>query len=137
MKTKLLVVDDQPGMTRVVALVADSLGFETRSVNCPFQATDAFLDFRPDIMIIDMIMPEKDGIDVLHEILATGHACRIIVMSGLSEAYLRLSQGIARFYGREVTVLRKPFRRHELASLLLAAEAPQQARRHLELVVSA
>ncbi|HEY6432985.1 MAG TPA: response regulator [Acetobacteraceae bacterium] len=137
MKTKLLVVDDQPGMTRVVALVAGSLGFETRAVNCPFEATDAFLEFQPDIVIIDMIMPEKDGIDVLHEILVTGQACRIIVMSGLSEAYLRLSEGIARFYGREVTVLRKPFRRGELSSMLLAAEAPPQVRRHLELVVSA
>lgn len=137
MKTKLLVVDDQPGVTRVVALVAGSLGFETRSVNCPFQAIDAFLEFQPDIVIIDMIMPEKDGIDVLHEILVTGKVCRIIVMSGLSEAYLRLSQGIAGFYGREVTLLRKPFRRDELSSLLLAGEAPQPVRRHLELVVSA
>jgi two-component system alkaline phosphatase synthesis response regulator PhoP len=137
MRKKLLVVDDQPGMTRVVALVAGSLGFETRAVNCPFEAIDAFLDFEPDIVMIDMIMPEKDGIDVLHEILVTGRACRIIIMSGLSEAYLRLSEGIARFYGRDVSVLRKPFRRNELASLLLANEALQPVRRHLALVVSA
>jgi CheY-like chemotaxis protein len=122
MEQKLLIIDDQLGMAKVIALIAESLGLETKIVTCPLRATDAFLEFRPDVVMVDMIMPEKDGIDVLHEILLTGIECRVILTSGLSEAYLRLAQGIARFYGREVGVLRKPFRRNELVAALLPAQ---------------
>jgi len=137
MPSKLLVIDDQPGVAKVLALIADGLGFETRVLTCPFQAIDAFMDMRPDVVILDMIMPEKDGIDVLHELMLTGVPCRIILTTGLSDAYLRLAEGIANFYGREVTVLRKPFRREEIVALLLAAEAKAGRRKRPELVVCA
>ncbi len=66
-----------------------------------------------------MIMPEKDGIDVLDERLLTGQPARLIVMSGYGDAYPRLAQGVATFHGsKPVVVLRKPFRREELETLL-------------------
>jgi CheY-like chemotaxis protein len=119
MNRKLLVVDDQVGLTRVMRLVAEELGYETRIANCPLQATEMFIAFRPDVVILDMIMPEKDGIDVLNEILLTGTRARVVLTSGMSDGLLRLAEGVARFHHLErVEVLRKPFRREELADLL-------------------
>lgn len=64
-------------------------------------------------------MPEKDGIDVLNEVLLTGIPSKIILTSGYSEAYLRLAEGAAKFHeSGQVSILKKPFRRGDLIGLL-------------------
>ncbi|WP_428487601.1 response regulator [Rhodopila sp.] len=113
------MIDDQASITKVVGLVASTIGLEVETVNDPLQALDAFIKFRPDIVILDMIMPEKDGVDVLNEVLLTGIHTQIILTSGFSEAYLRLAEGVARFHDNDaIHVLKKPFRRDELVSKL-------------------
>jgi FixJ family two-component response regulator len=64
-------------------------------------------------------MPEKDGIEVLNELLVTGISTAIILTSGFGEGMLRLAKGVLQFHGREfATTLKKPFRRTELVHLL-------------------
>ena len=122
MAKRLLIVDDQAGITKVVGLIAGQLGMEFKALNSSANATEAFIEYRPDVLILDMIMPEKDGIDVLNEVLLTGIPTRIILTSGYSDAYLRLAQGVAHFHDSDlVTVLKKPFRRHELIAALKQA----------------
>ena len=116
---KLLVIDDQPGITRVVKLIANEMGIETEGVNLPARALDTFLIFRPDIVMIDMIMPEMDGIEILNEILLTGCQAHVILTTGFGEGYLRLAEALARYHDHErYSILRKPFRRDELADEL-------------------
>jgi two-component system response regulator ParR len=116
---KLLIVDDDVGLTKAYARIGTEAGFEVRVVNDPLQATEAFLAFKPSIVLIDMIMPEKDGIDVLNEILVSGEPTRVIITSGYGDAMLRLAKGLAEFHeaGR-VSVLKKPIRHAELKALL-------------------
>lgn len=119
MPKKLLIVDDQTGITKVVGLIAKQLGLEFKALNSSERATEEFIEYRPDILMLDMIMPEKDGIDVLNEILLTGIPARIVLTSGYSDAYLRLGEGVAKFHeSNHVSVLKKPFRRAELVNLL-------------------
>jgi CheY-like chemotaxis protein len=119
MAKKLLVIDDQAGITKVVEMIARQLGLDARSLNSSAQATDVFIEFKPDILMIDMIMPEKDGIDVLNEVLLTGLPVKVVLTSGFSESYLRLAEGVAKFHDNpNVSTLRKPFRREELVQLL-------------------
>jgi DNA-binding NtrC family response regulator len=119
MPKKLLIIDDQTGITKVVGLIAQQLGIECKALNSSVTATETFISYRPDVVILDMIMPEKDGIDVLNEILLTGINTKIILTSGFSDAYLRLAEGVAKFHDNDqVSVLRKPFRREELIAML-------------------
>ena len=119
MAKKLLVIDDQTGITKVVEMIAKQLGLNARSLNSSAQATETFIAFKPDVVMLDMIMPEKDGIDVLNEILLTGIPVKVILTSGFSDSYLRLAEGVAKFHANEnVSILRKPFRREELIALL-------------------
>ncbi len=121
---KLLIIDDDVDITEAVGLAAGGLGMEFTAVNRSLTATEVFIAYQPDVVILDIIMPEKDGIDVLNDILNTGIPTRIVLTSGLSEGYLRLGQSIAKFHGVErVQVLRKPFRLHELLESL-TADAP-------------
>lgn len=119
MAKRLLIVDDQAGITKVVGLIAKQLGLEFKALNSSLSATEEFIEFRPDVLILDMIMPEKDGIDVLNEVLLSGIPTRIVLTSGYSDAYLRLAEGVAKFHDSgHVSILKKPFRREELTSLL-------------------
>jgi two-component system, OmpR family, response regulator MtrA len=116
---KLLIIDDEVGLTKVVGLIARQLGMEFRTLNTSLAATEAFIDYQPDIVIIDMIMPDKDGIEVLNEIMLTGIPTRIVLTTGHGKAYLRLAEGVAKFHGDEqVHFLKKPFRRTDLVELL-------------------
>jgi DNA-binding NtrC family response regulator len=119
MPKKLLVIDDQTGITKVVEMIARQLGLNARSINNSALATETFIAFEPDVIMLDMIMPEKDGIDVLNEILLTGIPVKVVLTSGYSDSYLRLAEGVAKFHEHpDVSILRKPFRREELKKLL-------------------
>ncbi len=116
---KLLIVDDHAGVTGVIRATAETLGFSCRIVNRPEEAFPVFKVFAPDVLILDMMMPEKDGIDVLEEILRTDIETRFILTSGYGDGFLRMGERIVRG-AREtsVTFLKKPFRREELVAAL-------------------
>jgi two-component system response regulator MtrA len=122
MSRRLLVVDDDVRLTRIVALTATRLGMNTSQINDPTKALDAFIEFRPDVILLDVFMPELDGIDVLGEILLTGIPTCVILTSGNDEALLDVALGAARFHGvANAIVLAKPFRRAELVAALTQA----------------
>jgi CheY-like chemotaxis protein len=119
MTRRLLVVDDQDGITKIVSKIGIKLGYEVRAINDPTRAFDEFDEFRPDVLVIDLVMPEVDGIDILHKILAMGTDARIIVMSGFGKSYLQLGQEVGTFHDHPgIATLAKPFRRADLVGLL-------------------
>jgi two-component system response regulator MtrA len=113
------MIDDEAGMAKVVGLTAEKLGLEFRSVTNSRGAVDQFLEYHPDIVLLDMIMPGKDGIDVLNEILATGVPTKIVLVSGYGDGYLNLAEGLGAFHGSGgFPILKKPFRNGQLVALL-------------------
>jgi len=119
MAKRLMVVDDDPGLSRVVELIAKRVGFAVLSVNDPRQVMEAFRAFNPNLLILDMIMPGRDGIDLLHEILTAGTSARIVLTSGFGDSFLRLARNLAKTYDKyDVAVLSKPFRRTQLERVL-------------------
>ena len=73
-------------------------------------------DFRPDIVIFDMVIPKNEGLSVLNEIMTAGIPTRIVLTSDFGE---REAERIAGSHGAErPLILKKPFRRNELIELL-------------------
>jgi CheY-like chemotaxis protein len=61
-KKKILLVDDEESITRTLKLFLDrSGGFEVRTENKGSQAVRVARDFRPDLIVLDVIMPDADG----------------------------------------------------------------------------
>ena len=121
MSKKLLMIDDQASVTKVVGLLAAQAGIEFKAINDPAAAVQAFIEFRPDAVILDMIMPETDGIEILHRFMVTGIPARIVLTSGFGESYLRLAEGVFKFHSGNpdrLSILKKPFRHHEIVELL-------------------
>jgi DNA-binding response OmpR family regulator len=62
---KILLVDDEPSLTGSLAINLEATGkFEVRAENDPQKAVAAAREFRPDIILLDFIMPGMDGGDV-------------------------------------------------------------------------
>ena len=58
-KKRILLVDDESGFTRLLRLTLP--GYDIREVNNPLLAVQAAKEFKPDMIFLDVIMPEADG----------------------------------------------------------------------------
>ena len=64
-RSRVLVVDDEKVTTRLLRMTLEQTGkFEVRAENDSKLVVDAAIEFRPDIIVLDVIMPDMDGGDV-------------------------------------------------------------------------
>ena len=66
----VLVVDDDASLAEMLSIVLRQEGFDSRIVGRGDVALDAFRDYKPDLVLLDLMLPGKDGIDVCKEIRA-------------------------------------------------------------------
>ena len=69
-KGRVLVVDDDVALAEMLSIVLRNEGFDSRTVNRGDQVLAALRDYRPDLVLLDLMLPGKDGIDVCREIRA-------------------------------------------------------------------
>ena len=67
---RVLVVDDDAALAEMLTIVLRNEGFEPRVCPTGDQALADFRDFRPDVVLLDLMLPGKDGIDVCKAIRA-------------------------------------------------------------------
>jgi len=67
---RVLVVDDDAALAEMLTIVLRNEGFEPRVCPTGNQALADFREFRPDVVLLDLMLPGKDGIDVCREIRA-------------------------------------------------------------------
>lgn len=79
---RLLVVDDEPDILTVVERFGRQLGFDVTTRRGGADALEHVPEFRPDVVIVDLQMPEVGGLDVLRAIRAAEPECHVILMTG-------------------------------------------------------
>jgi two-component system response regulator MtrA len=67
---RVLVVDDDAALAEMLTIVLRNEGFESRVCATGDRALADFRDYRPDVVLLDLMLPGKDGIDVCREIRA-------------------------------------------------------------------
>jgi excisionase family DNA binding protein len=83
-KQKILIVDDDPNILSIFSKTLTSYNYETDVALNGFEAGIKVMQFKPDLVILDLVMPEPDGFEVCKLIKknpATSHI-KIIVLSG-------------------------------------------------------
>ncbi|MFD2256646.1 two-component system response regulator [Luteolibacter algae] len=63
--TKILLIDDEVDFTELLAANLEESGYVVRQINDPTKALETARTFKPDICIIDLVMPRMDGGDVV------------------------------------------------------------------------
>ena len=118
--SRLLVIDDDPGVTRVVETIARQLGMEVMSINDTDQFEKALETLKPTIILLDITMPGRDGMELIGYLSARNYPGKIVVMSGSDERYIQMSSTIAKTRGLWVSgTLAKPFRKQQVQDVLM------------------
>lgn len=67
---RILIVDDEPNIVLALELLMKKEGFEVRTADDGEQAFHAVGEFRPDLVLLDLMMPKMDGYEVCQRIRA-------------------------------------------------------------------
>jgi DNA-binding response OmpR family regulator len=123
MKPRILLIDDEALVRNALQRVLERAGYEVVTAPDGQKGVQLFQELRPDLVITDIIMPDKEGIQTTLEIRALQPDARIIVISGggrtRSREFLKLAQQLT---GAEI--LAKPFEAAELLTKIRQALDP-------------
>ena len=68
MDTKILVVDDDPNISDLLKIYFENEGYEVKTVGDGAEGINYFKMYEPDLVLLDIMLPKKDGWQVCREI---------------------------------------------------------------------
>jgi DNA-binding NtrC family response regulator len=108
---RVLIADDGPQIREWLRDSLTSQGYEVAAVATGAQLLDAVPTFQPDVIVLDMVLPDLSGTDVLAALRRAGLTMPVVLISGHE---ITVREG---FFG----ILQKPFRLRRLAEVVAAA----------------
>ncbi|MBW2096423.1 MAG: response regulator [Deltaproteobacteria bacterium] len=86
MSKKILIVDDDPDVVLFLSTVLQDQGFEALEARNGQEGFEKAASERPDLILLDLMMPEKSGISLLHDLKAEKELAKIpvIMVTGVS-----------------------------------------------------
>jgi DNA-binding response OmpR family regulator len=116
---RLLIVDDEPSIARVIEAVAQQVGFEVHAIQHSVQFEKALGQIDPTVILLDIAVPERDGLELIGLLAAKSYAGKVVVMSGSDPRYIQMSSAIGKTRGLQIAgTLSKPFRGQDISDLL-------------------
>ena len=108
-RPRLLIVDDDADARRFVNTIGVRLGFEVLELADVKAFDEVLLDFSPSLIVLDLQMPEADGVSLLRQMAVSKNKAKIVLLSGCDERVLNTVQELAHAQGLSCAgVLRKP-----------------------------
>jgi DNA-binding NtrC family response regulator len=117
MKSRLLIVDDEPRMAEVVAMALTRAGYDCETCGSGKAALAAFDDRGADVVVTDWKMPEMDGLELLRQL----HTRRANLPVILLTAHGSVPSAVAAMREGAFDYITKPFDNDELRALVARA----------------
>jgi len=117
MSYSVLIVDDEPLTLRTVSRGLTSEGFETFTADSGEDGLKIFLEENPDLILLDIVLPGIDGVEVLRQIKAANPASIVLMMS----AYHMVDRAVEAMKLGAYDYLIKPFHLADLTAALQRA----------------
>jgi CheY-like chemotaxis protein len=114
---KILVIDDNVSVRDSIVRILEDEGYQVVSAGDGCGGLALFKSEQPDLVITDMIMPEKDGIETIRAIVGMNPMAKIIAMSGFSTMGAADLLTFARHAGASGT-LGQPFDPDQLTAMI-------------------
>ncbi len=118
-QNRLLVIDDEGGICEFVGEVAADLRFDVRLTTRVDEFRSELAGFRPSVIVMDLQMPDIDGVELLRELAAEGCGASVILMSGMDSRVLSTAEHLGKSLGLKMSgVLPKPIMLEDLEAML-------------------
>jgi CheY-like chemotaxis protein len=118
-RPRAAIVDDEPEVAQIAARAAQVNGFEPVVMASGRELIALVEQACPDVIVLDVVMPDLEGNEILIALRRAGTMPKIILITGYGEAFLRSPSLLAG--PALVGTLLKPFREAELGALLRRA----------------
>lgn len=106
---RLLVIDDDPAIGEMVSAVAEGLGFEVCVTVRADEFADIYEEFQPTVVILDLVMPEIDGIELAQWLAHVKSQAQVIFLTGHNPRFTDAARALADSGDlKSVTTLTKP-----------------------------
>jgi EAL domain-containing protein (putative c-di-GMP-specific phosphodiesterase class I) len=124
---RLLVLDDDPDMCALVVSAATSAGYQAIS-STNFGGFTASLTPETSVVVLDLMMPEVDGIQVLRYLSSQHYASDIVLISGYDKKVLKVAGQLAEALGLSIRAsVQKPVNLKSLREILTKRRDTKQA----------
>jgi len=123
----ILVVDDDVLIRKALKLHLEVAGYQVSQASNGLEAVEAVERCRPDIIILDIFMPEMDGFETLRRLNSRVARAHILAISGGGSVADCDFLGMAAKLGAD-RVLKKPFTASELAAAVESLLPPASSR---------
>src|SRR5690349_13291132 len=96
---RLLVIDDDEAVLSLIRDVAAGCGYEVMTTPSPSSAVAAAQQFSPAIILLDLAMPDGDGVKLMRRLAQAQSAAKVAICSGASPKMLAAAFRLGREYG--------------------------------------
>jgi two-component system, NtrC family, response regulator AtoC len=124
-KEKIMVVDDEPSIRKYLRTLLEVDGFEVETLASGKEALKRIGEGeRPDFIILDVLMPEIDGLETLRQLMQVDRSLNVIMLSCANE----VNTVVEAIRLGALDYLTKPFEKPELDAAFLKSKQKQQLR---------
>ncbi|RLD29976.1 MAG: response regulator [Bacteroidetes bacterium] len=113
--SRVLVIDDEPYILLMLKKLFEKEGFEVDIAINGDEGIRMFAKYPADVIITDIVMPEKEGLETIREFKQTNPDLKIIAISGGGRIDSKEYLDSARLFGAS-KVFRKPFKQREMVN---------------------
>ncbi len=129
---RLLVIDDEVDICATIAEVAEVRGLSVRTLSDSEQVVETLIDFSPHAILLDLMMPGVDGVELLRTLAERVKGVKIAIMSGSDARVLNSARRLGAAHGLDVVAaIEKPLEigviRSTLDALFGGAAVPNAA----------
>jgi CheY-like chemotaxis protein len=103
---RILIIDDEASVAETLEMIFRGCGYEARTAFSAEQAIETIAEWQPDLAIVDVMLPQMNGIEFGTILKANYPACHILLVSGHPGTADLLE--LARQQGQSFEILAKP-----------------------------
>lgn len=117
---QMLVVDDEPGMGRLMRRVGEQCGYAVRVTTCAESFMDEVVRAEPDVIILDLSLPGADGVDLLRFLATIRCRAKILIVSGFDSRVLETTGRLGSAQGLRIAgTVAKPARAADMRAAIM------------------
>jgi CheY-like chemotaxis protein len=99
---RLLVIDDDEPILRLISGIGEACGMSVEATSVPKEFLKTLESSPPDVVVLDLVMPKFDGIEVLKRMNEKQVGAKIILISGADQSLLDRASKLAEAWGLNV-----------------------------------
>lgn len=118
---RLLLIDDEPALAEYMAAAARMTGFDPTVAADQQTFIDAFGEAKPEVVVLDLGMPNTDGVEFLRFLAEHDYGGPVLIVSGFDRRVLESAFRLGTELGLQMAgPLEKPVRLDDLEALLMS-----------------